>query len=115
MSYIRCTGNPDRAYVWHDIDGTVHFTVSGNKGQQVCFNATIEKPFKVPHRIFLGLIRNIINGKPHSYGGFTVEKSIKTGKVTLSYHGQYIRMWEVTWMFIVNQAEKEINRRKKRC
>lgn len=115
MSFIRCLNNPDGAYVWHDVNGFVRFTNLGGTGKPR-FRATLEKPFEVPARHFYGLMRKWLReGRLEmSYGKFSIKECDEGSRYLLTYKGRSIKLWQVTWHYIVGVAEWHLLSEKER-
>lgn len=95
MSFIRCLSNPDGAYV-------IGSALSG----LIEFYTTDFKPFYVPPRSFYGLIKKFLkDGEPCKYGKFSIKESDDFKKYILTYEDVSISLWQVTWWYIVHNAE----------
>lgn len=106
MSFIRCLNNPDGAYVFHSVSGNVEFYTKRYK------------PFNIPAQKFYGLIKKFIKEGAYltelSWGGFSIKECDKYSKFELSYNGESIKLWQVTWNYIVNNVEWHFLTRKQR-
>lgn len=110
MSYIRSGSNPEKLYIYGTTD-TVYISEGG-------------KPeWSIPLNVFNGLIRKYhrkFHDCPCEYKGAQIEEiwvhengnELKTEeidsnlgksecKTKLSYNGNYVIMWDVTWEYIV--------------
>ena len=147
MSYIRCLSNPERLYAWHDIDGTVHLHYGGNKAVKPPLSKGEEMrvPYKTFIRAVQNWdAHGGFEGRT-SYRGFTIEEIhvyLKTGKlfdperwksaskyidhsaknpneflIRVSYKGNFIHLWGVTWQYVVNNVmeRRRIRARKRRA
>lgn len=144
MSYIRSTSNPERLYVWADVDGTVHLHYGGpyrvkpplSKGEEL----------RVPYKTFVRAVRHWDESGRYKtdINGFKIEEIhvyLKTGKrvpefknnkdairyldevkkkpseykIRVSYRGNFIHLWSVTWQYVVNNVmERETKRHRLR-
>lgn len=120
MSFIRCLNNPDRAYVYHSVSGYIYFTLKERKGSQK-YAARMDNPFSVPAKVFYGLVKKFVKNyhQDCEYKGFSIKECDKFSKFLLTYNGRSIKLWQVTWEYIVRNVErhfmtkKEILRRRK--
>lgn len=120
MSFIRCLSNPDGAYVYHHVNGNVVFTTdycwSNINSPKNKYRAGMENPFYVPSRYFYGLVKKFIKNY-HSdcnYGDFSIKECDGHRKYILTYKGRSIKLWQVTWSYIVNNAEWRFLTRRER-
>jgi hypothetical protein len=54
MSYIRCASNPEGLYIWHDVDGTIHWTDCNGENARLpvkSFNGLIRKYERNYHQV----------------------------------------------------------------
>lgn len=141
MSFIRCLSNPEGLYVWSDVDGTVHIHYGGrkrpkpplSKGDDMC----------VPYRDFMRACQKWDGWEDDvRVNGFRIKEEhvyLKTGKpvpnmdrwkkvsaycdhmkknpaeflIRVSYKGNFVYLWRVTWQYVVSNAVRRIELRKK--
>lgn len=98
MSYIRCLSNPEGLYVWADCDGTTYFWIGGEENDD-------KSCIRIPNHHFVKVCEKWYEGEdPLSYKGVKVYEDNKDWKIVLSYKGKSIRMWRVTWEYIVRHG-----------
>jgi hypothetical protein len=94
MSYIRCNSNPEKLYIWGDLDRNAYVVMGPD---------TIGT---MPVRTLNGLIKKYVrndNDEPCRYSGAEVKEVHIDGefKMELSYKGKWkCHMWRVTWEYI---------------
>jgi hypothetical protein len=113
MSYIRCTSNPENLYVWSDGDN-VHWN----------FGIDPDDELLMPQGVFDGLMNQAsvwLGGTGVEYDGAKlyefledkpIEKWVEEGshpdncKIILEYNNRKIRMWRVTYCYILSNFER---------
>lgn len=139
MSFIRCWTNPEGLYVWDDINGYVAIAHTLNK--PFCsFNDTkfVEDQIQVPRREFYGVCKQWDNSsyKTAKYKDFSAEEveifddngeivpedydylnpthGRKTSyRIKVQYKKEFVYLWRVTWEYVVKNAVKDRNWKKK--
>lgn len=111
MSYIRSGSNPEHLYIWGDGDGNVHFikgpytigTMPTKIFNELIYKCSLDNDDDVIEingakiqNVWVDSDDTLCDGKPKE--GLKVPIDIKT---QLSYNGWEIRMWYVTWHYIV--------------
>lgn len=117
MSYIRSGSNPEKLYIWGDVENAT--IAEGNKDT-----------WNIPLNIFNGLIRKFhrrFHEYPCQYKGAQVDEIwvydiddeddnapghyLKSSecKIKLSYGDHYVIMWDVTWEYIVYSNHDRLN------
>lgn len=141
MSFIRCLSNPEGLYVWSDVDGTVHIHYGGRKKPKPPLSKGDD--MRVPYRTFMRVCKKWDGWEDDvRVNGFRVKEEhvfLKTGKpvpsdlyanvtayakhmdkhpaeylIRVSYKGNFVYLWRVTWQYVVSNAVRRIELRKKR-
>ena len=118
MSYIRCGSNPENLYVWGDVSGDVFFSMGAELKS-------------MPKEVFDGLMHGFIKEDyPEEfefqgasirellgYGYYFPEKSKENplgafhpdfGKIQIAYKDWSIRLWPVTFFYIIHGIEERL-------
>jgi hypothetical protein len=107
MSYIRSLSNPEKLYIWGDMNDTLHISISAYHEMTMptsVFNMLI-KLYVKDH----GSIENYsFNGGKLVYKHVGPFKDTPMGKIgefkwVLTYKKQCLEMWDSTWSLIVLQ------------
>ena len=93
MSYIRCLSNPERLYIWGDVDGTCHIVFKANhyRVNQMDWDKLLRTYNRCWGPTFVGSLR--ISETPNF--------KIRLSGTTVDAKKFSITMWEVTWLHIV--------------
>lgn len=101
MSYIRCASNPEKLYIWGDVDKVAHISMG------------TETVGTLPVSVLDGLIKKYVDKyfEDCKYNCAEIKEINIEGefKMQLSYKDQWkIVMWGVTWDYIVLSNYKRI-------
>lgn len=134
MSFIRCTSNPERLYVWSGDEGvTINWAGRGApkppfaKGEEIV----------VPWKTFYKAAVQWDDFQESNYRGFRVKEMHlfwDTGKLVpgsydiltakprretdflyrISYKDKFVFVWKVTWAYVVHQVIEQVENDQKR-
>lgn len=136
MSFIRCTSNPDRLYVWggYGQPATINWASRGPHSEPpLCRGEEIVVPWKTFYKAALQWDRH----QEASFRGFRVEEryifwdtakrvpnsyDVLTAKprretdflYRVSYKDRFVFVWKVTWAYVVHQVIEQTAFDKKR-
>ena len=96
MSYIRCLSNPERLYIWYDVDGSIYISAKKDR--------VLKMPPKVFHTLLARWWRNGWEDVKFEGGSLTLDHG--TWKWLLHYRGwaKPVAMYEVTLYYLAHDV-----------